>query len=235
VSVQNATTITEITSSPFQGCSIIPSSDCAGKTLQRGRSAPSQVKVGRPGRIVGEVHVFTTAYDTIPFAIGVKANSAATSDLQAFLADADDAVNISSIAGVWAWKDDQSPEVRHQERRERDVAARQRRPSRSSIRSLRTFMMQVGTPQSGNIASALAAAPAPITLNAEHDRFTFASGPNGGTSALRRPWDSRCKPGEEFYGGLCYDVPVGYAITVPGFVGKPCASGWRDDGSSAIR
>jgi len=228
VSVQNATTITEITSSPFQGCSIIPSSDCAGKTLQPGQKCTISVKASGAGRIVGEVHIFTTAYDTIPFAIGVKANSAATSDC-AFLADADDAVNISSLAGVWAWKDDQSQKFVI--KNDGTVTSPLGNGGVQIVDpNARTFMMQVGTPQAGNIASAIAAAPALITLNSEHDRFTFSSGPNGGTSALRRPWDSRCKPGEEFYGGLCYDVPVGYAITVPGFVGKPCPSGWRDDG-----
>jgi hypothetical protein len=50
------------------------------------------------------------------------------------------------------------------------------------------------------------------------------------TGATRRPWDSRCKPGEQFYAGLCCDIPVGYEITVPGFIGEPCPSGWRDDG-----
>jgi hypothetical protein len=215
LTVQNPTTITEVTSSPFQGCSIIPDSDCAGKTLQPGQKCNINVKIAGSGKIVGEVHVFTTAYDTIPLAIGVKANSAATSDCT-FLADADDAVNLSSLAGVWAWKDDQSQKfVIKSDGSVTSPLGNGRVQINDPI--ARTFSMQVGSAQ-------------PITLNAEHDRFTFTSGPNGGTSAVRRPWDSRCKPGEQFYAGLCYDVPVGYEITVPGFVGTPCPSGWRDDG-----
>jgi hypothetical protein len=216
LTVQNSTTITEITSSPFQGCSIIPNSDCAGKTLQPGQKCNINVKVAGSGKIVGEVHVFTTAYDTIPFAIGVKANSAATSDC-AFLADADDAVNMSSIAGVWAWNDDQSQKFVI--KNDGTLTLNGNAGQINLIDPLqRTFFLRVGSENRSY-----------LTLNAEHDRFTFSVGPKAG-SALRRPWDSRCKPGEQFYAGLCYDVPVGYEITVPGFVGKPCPSGWRDDG-----
>jgi hypothetical protein len=92
-----------------------------------------------------------------------------------------------------------------------------------------TGSVRVVDPVARTYALTLGSAPL-ITLNAEHDRFTFTVGTYAGTSAVRRPWDSRCKPGEQFYAGLCYDVPVGYEITVPGFVGKPCPSGWRDDG-----
>ena len=41
LTVQNPTTITEITSSPFAGCSIVPDADCAGKTLQPGQKPTS--------------------------------------------------------------------------------------------------------------------------------------------------------------------------------------------------
>ena len=216
VSVQNPTTITEITSSPFQDCSIVPSSDCAGKTLKPGDRCTITVKASGPGKIVGEVHIFTTAYDTIPFAIGVKANSAATSDCN-FLADADDAVNLSSIAGVWAWNDDQSQKFVIKS--DGTLTFNGNAGQINLIDPLqRTFFLRVGSENRSY-----------LTLNPEHDRFTFSAGLKTG-SALRRPWDSRCKPGEQFYAGLCYDVPVGYEITVPGFVGKPCASGWRDDG-----
>jgi hypothetical protein len=215
LTVQNPTTITEITSSPFSGCSIIPDSDCAGKTLQPGQKCNVNVKVAGNGKIVGEVHVYTTAYDVIPLAIGVKANSAAGSDCT-FLLDADDAVNLSSLAGVWAWKDDQSQKF---------VIYNDGRVTSP----IGTGSVRVVDPVARTYALTLGSAPL-ITLNAEHDRFTFTVGTYAGTSAVRRPWDSRCKPGEQFYAGLCYDVPVGYEITVPGFVGKPCPSGWRDDG-----
>jgi hypothetical protein len=216
LTVQNPTTITEITSTPFSGCSIDPDADCAGKSLQPGQKCTINVKVAGSGKIVGEVHVFTTAYDVIPLAIGVKANDAATSECN-FLADAEDAVNLSSLAGVWAWKDDQNQKfVIYND-------GRVTWPRGNGI-------VRVVDPLARTYAMTLDAAPATITLNAEHDRFTFAEGANAGTSAVRRPWDSHCKPGEQFYLGLCYDVPVGYEITVPGFVGKPCPSGWRDDG-----
>ncbi|PYQ63277.1 MAG: hypothetical protein DMF54_17155, partial [Acidobacteria bacterium] len=133
------------------------------------------------------------------------------------MADADDAVNLSSIAGVWAWNDDQSQKFVIKS--DGTLTFNGNAGQINLIDPLqRTFFLRVGSENRSY-----------LTLNPEHDRFTFSAGLRAG-SALRRPWDSRCKPGEEFYAGLCYDVPVGYEITVPGFVGKPCASGWRDDG-----
>lgn len=32
--------------------------------------------------------------------------------------------------------------------------------------------------------------------------------------------------------GLCYDVPKGWHVTSPGFIGKICPDGWRDDGTT---
>jgi hypothetical protein len=219
LTVQNPTTITEVTSSPLSGCSIIPDADCAGKTLKQGDKCKINVKVAGSGKIAGEVHVFTTAYDIIPLAVPVKANSAATSDC-AVLADADDAVNLSSLAGVWAWKDDQSQKFVIK--------------NDGSVTSpLGSGTIRVIDPLARTFALAAGAQSGVITLNAEHDRFMLVGGGSiVPTSAVRRPWDSRCKPGEQFYAGLCYDVPVGYEITVPGFIGKPCPLGWRDDGAS---
>jgi hypothetical protein len=119
---------------------------------------------------------------------------------------------------VWAWKDDQSQKFVIK--------------NDGSVTSpLGSGTIRLIDPLARTFAFAAGAQSAVMTLNAVRDRFTLVGGGNiVPTSALRRPWDSRCKPGEQFYAGLCYDVPVGYEITVPGFVGKPCASGWRDDG-----
>jgi len=215
LSVQNPTTITEITTTPLAGCSINPDASCAGKTLKPGDKCTINVKVAGAGKIIGEVRVYTTAYDVIPFAIGVKANNAATSECP-LVPGAEEAVNLSSLAGVWAWKDDQAQKFIIN--------------NDGSVTSpLGSGTIRVIDPVSRTYAFAAGAQSAVITLNAEHDRFTFVGGGNIG-SAVRRPWDSRCKPGEQFYAGLCYDIPVGYEITVPGFIGKPCRTGWRDDG-----
>jgi hypothetical protein len=49
---------------------------------------------------------------------------------------------------------------------------------------------------------------------------------------IRRPWDKGCNAGETSYASMCYDVPYGYAMTAPGFMGQVCPTGWRDDGTS---
>ncbi len=49
---------------------------------------------------------------------------------------------------------------------------------------------------------------------------------------IRRPWDAGCNAGETNYASMCYDVPYGYAMTAPGFMGQVCSTGWRDDGTS---
>ena len=44
----------------------------------------------------------------------------------------------------------------------------------------------------------------------------------------------RALPGETQVAGLCYDVPPGYGITAPEFVGKLCPNDWSDDGIRSI-
>jgi hypothetical protein len=41
-----------------------------------------------------------------------------------------------------------------------------------------------------------------------------------------------CPSGQVAHAGLCYDVPQGWHVTAPGFIGKECPSGWRDDGTT---
>jgi hypothetical protein len=43
---------------------------------------------------------------------------------------------------------------------------------------------------------------------------------------------STCLSGKISYLSLCYDVPAGWQVTAPGFIGKVCDPGWRDDGTS---
>jgi hypothetical protein len=218
LTVQNPTTITEITTTPLAGCSITPEADCAGKTLQPGQKCTVKVKVAGSAKVIGEVRVYTTVYDIVPFAIGVKANDAASTECQ-LVPGADEAVNLSSLAGVWAWKNDQSQKfIVNYDGTLQSFRGNGRVAVVDPIK--RIYNVTIG-----------ADPPAAITLAADHDNFTFPStGTFAGTSASRRPWDARCNPGETFFVGLCYDIPVGYEPTAPGFMGKPCPSGWRDDG-----
>ncbi len=41
-----------------------------------------------------------------------------------------------------------------------------------------------------------------------------------------------CPPGKTEYAGLCYNAPSGWHVTAPGFIGRKCPSGWRDDGTA---
>ena len=71
-----------------------------------------------------------------------------------------------------------------------------------------------------------------ITLNDWNDsaaqHFTLTSDQ---VNMVRRPWDKGCNAGEVNYAGFCYDVPPGYAMTFPGFMGQACPKDWRDDGT----
>lgn len=41
-----------------------------------------------------------------------------------------------------------------------------------------------------------------------------------------------CSGGKTDYAALCYNVPAGWEVTAPGFIGKKCPAGWRDDGTT---
>lgn len=56
--------------------------------------------------------------------------------------------------------------------------------------------------------------------------------PTDYSNFIRRPWDAGCNAGETKYASMCYDIPYGYGMTAPGFMGKVCPTGWRDDGIS---
>ena len=71
-----------------------------------------------------------------------------------------------------------------------------------------------------------------ITQEVWNDSPGQRFGVNASVTYIRRPWDAGCNPGETNVAGLCYDVPPGYAVTAPGFMGKICPMDWRDDGIS---
>ena len=55
------------------------------------------------------MQIYTTEYDVIPFVLNVKANPNGTPATP--VAGVDDAVNLTSVVGVWAWNKDQSKKV----------------------------------------------------------------------------------------------------------------------------
>jgi hypothetical protein len=212
LTVQNPTAITEITTTPLEGCSINPEAECVGKTLQPGQKCTVKIEAQGQSKILGEVRVYTTAYSAVPMAFEVKANDGAAHECPV-VPGADEAVNLSSVAGVWAWNDDQAHKVTiNYDGSVQSWTGTGRAEVVDPIK--RTFNVSFGSNSTT------------VTLSPEHEGITFAGG-----TATKRPWDPRCNPGETFFAGLCYDVPVGYAPTAPGFMGKPCPADWRDDGT----
>lgn len=212
ITAQNTTTITDITTSAHNGCQIVPESTCAGKTLQPGQKCSINVRVKGQGALDGEVRVYTTVYDAIPMAFGVTANDAAAAKCP--LTGDDESVNLSSIAGVWAWNNDQNNKViiRHDGTVDSNVGKGK---------------VEVTDPIKRIYKITIGASVGTLALANDHERITI----NGSFPGTKRPWDDRCNPGETFFAGLCYDVPVGFAPTAPGFIGKPCPGDWRDDGT----
>ena len=109
LTVQMPTTITEITTTPYIGSSISAETGCLGKVLQPGEACDLKVRVSGRSKMDGEVRIYTTQYDVIPFSIGVKANGNAPPATIA--AGVEDAVNLTSIVGVWAWMKDHKQKV----------------------------------------------------------------------------------------------------------------------------
>jgi hypothetical protein len=220
LSMQQPTTITEITTTPFTGASISAETDCVGKLLQPGQKCALKVSVSGQGKIEGGVQVYTTEYDVIPFVIDVKANpNAAPAPL---VAGVDDAVNITAVVGIWAWGKNQSQKVTVKADGTAESWAGHKGviKVKDPIKRVYEFNWDGGK----NIDT--------LTLSEDRQELSGRNiARNIQVSAIRRPWDARCKPGETYFAGLCYDIPPDYAPTTPGFMGKPCPLGWRDDGT----
>jgi len=219
LSIQQPTTITEITTTPFSNATILAESDCVGKLVQTGQKCVLKVRVAGSAKIDGAVQIYTTDYDVIPFVLGVKANPNAAPATP--VTGVEDAVNITSVVGVWAWGKDQKQKVTVQI----DGTAQ----AWSGIKGVVTVKDPIQriyafTWNGGNVDT--------LTLSENRQELAGQNQLRAAVSAARRPWDERCKAGETFFAGLCYDVPPDYAPTAPGFMGKPCPLGWRDDGTS---
>jgi len=220
LSMQQPTTITEITTTPFRGTEILADADCVGKLLQTGQKCALKVRVSGPGKIEGAVQIYSTEYDIIPFVLNVKANPNAAPAAE--VPGVDDAVNITAVVGVWAWNKDQSKKVTVQT----DGTAQNWAGSKAVV----TVKDSIARVYEFNWDGGRTVET--VTLTDDRQDLAGQNQLRAAVTAARRPWDARCKPGETFFAGLCYDVPHDYAPTAPGFIGKPCALGWRDDGTS---
>ena len=214
--IQSPTTITEVTTSPLTGCAIVPEVDCLGRQLNPGETCNLRVKVSGQGSVVGEVRVYTTEYDIVPMAFGVRAKGLNGKEC-ARPNGVDESVTMTALAGVWAWNDDNT----------RKVIVNQD----GSVQSFRgPGKATIVDPFQRKFAITIGSSPAEIVQVADHrETLTLPSG--SPAVATRRPWDPGCNPGEKMFVGLCYDLPIGFEPTSPGFMGKPCPLDWRDDGT----
>jgi hypothetical protein len=215
--IQQPTTIKEITTTPFAGAVINADTDCLGKLIQTGQKCLLDISVSGSGKIEGDVNVYTDNYDIIPFAISVKANNNAAPAVR--IQGTDDAVNLSSVVGVWAWNRNQQNKVIVQSN---GIAKRGTLSGNVAVvdpaKRIYKFTWNDGAIET-------------LTLAADRQELAGKNQSGAAISSIRRTLDPRCNPGEMFYAGLCYDVPPDYFPTAPGFMGKACPVGWRDDGT----
>lgn len=216
ISVQRPTTFTHITTPPLTSCSIQPESDCVGRTMQPGQSCTVTVKASAGAKLRGEVRLYTTELHTIPYAIQVLANSNAPQSCQ-FATTTDEAVNLTSVAGVWAWNNDLNHKILI------DTAGRITPINNWTGGGTVTVVDGVQR----NYQFQFGGGSAVLQLSEFAEKLSTT-----GMQATRRNWDARCEAGLTWFAGLCYDVPIGYEMTTPGFAGVPCPTSWRDDGTS---
>lgn len=220
LSMQQPTTITEITTSPFTNASILGESECVGKLMQTGQKCTLKVRVSGAAKIDGAVQIYTTDYDVIPFVIEVKANPNAAPATP--VTGVEDAVNITAVVGVWAWSKNQGQKV--------TVLTNGTATSWAGNKGVVTVKDPINRVYEFNWDGGRNIDT--LTLSDDRQGLAGQNQVRAAVTAVRRPWDDRCKAGEQFFAGLCYDVPPDYAPTAPGFMGKPCPLGWRDDGTS---
>ena len=136
---------------------------------------------------------------------GVKANPNAAAATP--VAGVEDAVNITSVVGVWAWGKDQKQKVTVQIDGTAQTWAGMKGvvTVKDPIQRIYAF-----TWNGGNVDT--------LTLSENRQELAGQNQLRAAVSAVKRPWDDRCKAGETFFAGLCYDVSFDYAPTAPGFI-----------------
>ncbi len=218
VNVYQNTTFTKIgTPAMVGGCSIVPKSDCVGRTIPAGSSCSISVQASAPNqKLMGEIRLYTTEFEHIPYPIEVKANTAIAAECQPDPVS-EESVNLTHVTGAWAYYSDVNKRIIIDKDGNITPVNGWAVPGKATVHDAnkRIFKIQFGT------GFTL------LTMSDLGEKMT-----DGNTTANKLNWDSRCKNGDQWYAGLCYNVPVGYEITAPGFIGLPCPTGWRDDATS---
>jgi hypothetical protein len=111
VTAQEPLTITRVTTPAFSNCSIALETDCAGKQLLPGQYCKVTVTPSTGSAALdSEVRLYTSTYSTIPYPVHVVANAGAPTACNE-LPNVEEAVNLTSVAGVWAFNNNQANKV----------------------------------------------------------------------------------------------------------------------------
>lgn len=111
LTAQRAMTITRIASPAMTNCSITPVTDCVGRQLLPGESCTVRATVdSKGGSMDAELRIYTDTYTSVPYPIHVIANSAMWMPCTA-TPNVDEAINLTAIAGAWAYNGVQSQKV----------------------------------------------------------------------------------------------------------------------------
>jgi hypothetical protein len=227
LTAQQQMTVTRIASPAFQNCSITPRSDCINKQLQPGQTCNITVRVSGADKLDSELRIYTSTYTEIPYAVQVLANGSAVNECK-IDPELDEAFNLTAIEGAWATTSQTSKLIMHSGGQVEGYLGNGTVEVRDANK--REFELNFANYSNYNFVATMDEVGSSMVVK-------YSSTASPGTvytlgTFLRRPWDSRCKPGQTFFAGLCYEVPAGNEMTAPGFYGKICPPDWRDDGTS---
>ena len=107
---QRPLTITRITSPALSNCSITSQADCIGKKLLPSQSCPIQVTVNSKVNMDSELRIYTDDYTAVPYPIHILANPNVAAQATV-TPNVDEAANLTMIAGVWAYNNNQSQKM----------------------------------------------------------------------------------------------------------------------------
>jgi hypothetical protein len=167
LTAQEPVTVTRIATPAFSSCFITPESDCVGKQLLRGQSCKVSVAVSTGAAALdAEVRIYTDAYSTIPYPVHVLANTEAAATCRE-LPNVEEAANLTSVAGVWAFNNNQAQKM--------VVQSTGTQPRLGSVVRLCCLNIQAGCWRARSIAAAISGSGIPLRLSASRISVSLMS------------------------------------------------------------